>query len=217
MLLFHGTCHPFSAFQATGPGPAASLEGDVGVYSHSRALGTFFSGHPRTAAHFTLRPEVLDAGFDSDEGSASLCYDPWQFDPAPFEPSAELLICQAPEGARWHEVPLMRWMEMVAEEGPTFFDRLRADLSAQGFDGVIIPAWDGRSASADYGQPCVEYFAPTYVLFDASGVSIEHRCPAEEAWNLCPEAVPGEPLPLVRLPEASASDNPPRPRGPRIR
>lgn len=198
MELFHATTNPLVQFLARAPTPALN-DGEV-VYGEARPLGTFFSTSPRIAAHFVLKPEVIDAGYDSDEGSASLCRNPWFFDDQPFSPSAQVLQCQAPDQLRWQELSALEWVEMVSTQEEEFFQTLREDALAAGFDGIRIQAWDGQEEHPEFGRPCVEYYADTYVAFDPTLVSIVDARPAEEAWDMAPEPVPGNANALLPSP-----------------
>lgn len=205
MKIFHGTTTPFAHFSSQGPSP--QVAGDDVLYGFARTLGTFFSESPRIAAHFVLKPEVIDAGYDSHEGSRSLCQNPWRFDPEPFEPAAQVLKCELPDNAQWHAIPLMRWMEMIADEEEAFFAGLRERCVQEGKTGVVIEAWDGQAEHPHHGRPCVEYYAPTYVVFDASPVTILEARPAAEAWDMAPEPIPGAAAPVLPAPPSM-----PRPR-----
>lgn len=205
MDLFHATTNPLLQFLARAPAPTI-VDGE-GVYGSARPLGTFFSTSPRIAAHFVLKPEVIDAGYDSDEGSASLCQNPWRFDDQPFLPSAQVLQCEAPAQMRWQELSALEWVEMVSTQEEEFFQALRDNALAAGFDGVRIRAWDGHSEHPEFGRPCVEYYADTYVAFDPTAVRIADARPAAEAWDMGPEPVPGAAAPVLPAPPSS-----PRPR-----
>ena len=206
MILFHGTTSPLAQFQSRAP---ERTDGDADtevVYGFARGLGTFFSAHPRIAAHFVLKAEVIDAGYDSHQGSASLCENPWRFDAEPFLQGAQVLACEVSDAQRWKTVSVEDWVGMVAEQDDGFFVELRERLDQEGYHGVMIPAWDGQQEHPEHGRPCVEYYAPTYVVFDAARVSIVEARPAAEAWNLAPEPVAGQADPV--LPAAPAPARP---------
>ena len=77
----------------------------------------------------------------------------------------------------------MPWMEICQEWSTQQIEELRNSIQAQGFHGLYIQEWDGEEVHEDHGTPCVEYHAPTVVLFDASQVRITDRRPAEQAWE----------------------------------
>lgn len=181
LILYHGTRQHFDRFQAIGPGHDPNDEGVV--FSHTRSLGTFFSGCPRIAAHFTLKPDVLDKGYDSHQGSSSLRENPWRFDPDPFDPNAQVLTCRIDQpNTRLYPMPVLRWLEICNEAEPETLEHMRQEYQAQGFDGILIEAAQDGDEHEDYGTPCVEYHDITVVLFDASKVSITDRKPAAEAY-----------------------------------
>lgn len=182
--LYHGTLQPLERFDAQAAAP--ELQDGEGVWGHARGLGTFFSVDPKIAAHFTLKAEVLDAGFDSHQGSVSLVNNPWQFDADPFLPGAQVLACQAPTGLNLASVPVLAWVAQCEEWDEEVWQEWKTRLQAQGFDGVEIPAWDGQQTHPDYGSPCVEYHATTYALFDPRPVTIVDRQPAQALWDNSP-------------------------------
>ena len=184
LILYHGTRRPIEQFQPIGPGHDPT---DTGVaWSQTRGLGTFFSTCPRIAAHFTLKPEVIDQGYDSDEGSKTLRENPWRYDSQPFEPGSQVLTCALADEhdpTRLAPMDLMEWMTICEEWSTAQVTEMREELQAQGFHGLYIQEWDGEEEHEDHGTPCVEYHAPTVVLFDATRASITDRRPADQAWE----------------------------------
>lgn len=183
-ILYHGTRRSIEQFQPIGPGHDPT---DTGVaWSHTRGLGTFFSTCPRIAAHFTLKPEVIDQGYESDEGSKTLRENPWRYGSQPFEPGSQVLTCALADEhdpTRLAPLDLMEWMTICEEWSTAQVTQMREELQAQGFHGLYIQEWDGEEEHEDHGTPCVEYHAPTVVLFDASRATITDRRPAEQAWE----------------------------------
>lgn len=173
--LYHGTCRQFDAFLVDAPAPEGLL------WSHTRALGTFFTGSAKVAAYFTLKPDVTDAGFDSDAGSHSLLEDPWQYDAQPFDEGAQVLTCQV-SAERLYALPLMRWMELCEEADENRMTDMRLDYQSQGFDGILIEAAEEGEEHYEYGRPCAEYDTITVVLFDPSSVTITERGEPGQAW-----------------------------------
>lgn len=184
--VYHGTCKAFERFAAQAE-PSSDW-----VWSVTRALGTFFSDCPRIAAYFTLKPLVIDQGFNTLEGSAVLRKNPWGFGAEPFEPTAQVLACHLP-AAKLYPMDLMRWMELCETATARQIKALRAQLQAEGYQGIVVPAWDGHQEHPIHGRPCVEYHAATTVVFDASAVTVQERMEPTQAW---PQAL--RPTPRAR-------------------
>ena len=189
--LFHGTSTKPAQFEKAPP----AVGGEGFAWSATRCLGIFFSECPRIAAHFALRPEVVDAGYDTPQGSALLRKDPWRLSPDPFQPAAEVLTCRLPDEVRLFPVPLLEWIDLCETRDATFWLTWRRELQARGFEGLRVEGWDGESEHPEFGPPCVEYHAPTVVCFDARAVRIVDRAPAAAAWG-----VPSPPRPRLSMP-----------------
>lgn len=165
IVAHHGTCRDFDRFDADRLGsfnPGATCR-----------LGFFLSTDPRIAAHFVLRPEVIERGYDSEEGSAAIIKDPFRLDPDPFEDGARVLECELAliSPAR---LALRHWMGLVARDDPREIDGLRRRFLRGGHDGLLIPAWDGDVAALDEDDdvPCVEYRADTWIAFRPEAIRI---------------------------------------------
>ena len=173
-MFYHGTIHAFDQFTHE---PAAR-----NTPSGTNTLGVFLSACPRIAGHFTLKTEVIDAGYDSDAGSSTLRDDPWQFDAAPFLDGASLLHCKPCVSNPLHMDPVA-WLAIVEELDDEALEDLRQGWIASGHDGVLIEAWDGSSEHPEHGRPCVEMHAQTLIVFDPTQVSIITREPVHAAWQ----------------------------------
>jgi hypothetical protein len=175
---YHGTTRAFDAFDPAAPLASGSL---------TATFGTFFSTSAPIAEHFTLKPEVVDAGYDTEEGSRSLVRDPWRFDPAPFQANARVIaadvILQRPL-----VMDALAWMALVDQvhstmEPDALVRAWRQSWEAAGHDGLLISAWDGQCTDADGVTPSVETDADTYVVFDARPVQILGSQPADACWE----------------------------------
>ena len=180
-MLYHGTVSEFDQFTLDPPGRNSPAP--------SRSLGVFLSNCPRIAAHFTLKDEVLDAGYDSHEGSPSLRNDPWQFDADPFLEGACILHCAVDLTHPVH-FSCLEWMTLVEEKGSDELQALRDAWLASGHDGLIVEAWDGQVEHPEHGKPCVEMHGATVVVFDPTRVHIRQRQPAAQAWYSKPRVRP---------------------------
>lgn len=176
ILAYHGTDRMFDCFKDQ----SAMRSG-----SDSGQLGHFFSADPKIAAHFTLNEEVLDAGYETEEGSRSL-RDPYRFSADPFVPGAQVIQAELILG-RCHHMSAVAWMEWldtihsgtVAQGEPL---RWRQTLMDQGYDSLVINAWDGHSRDADGVRPSLETDATTWVVFEAAKIVIRGRQPAAEVF-----------------------------------
>lgn len=173
-VLYHGTLSEFDQFTLDPP--------ERNSPAPSRSLGVFLTACPRIAAHFTLKSEVIDAGYDSDTGSATLRHNPWQFDPDPFLENACILHCSTELGQPVR-LSCLEWMALVEEKSSDELHALRQIWLDAGHDGVIVEAWDGDTEHEDYGRPCVEMHSAMVVVFDPQAVQIHKRQPAGEAWT----------------------------------
>ena len=129
---YHGTDRLFDRFED---------QNEIRSGSDSGQLWHFFSEDPKIAAHFMLTDEVLDAGYDADEGSRSLL-NPYRFDPDPFVPGAQVVQVGLTV-QRSHHMSAVAWMEWLdtihsgtVPEGEPL--RLRQSLVDQGYDSLII-------------------------------------------------------------------------------
>lgn len=177
MLVYHGTTRTFDVFDPAPEQASGSL---------TATWGTYFSASPQIAAHFTLKPEVVDAGYDTDEGSRSLVRDPWQFDAAPFQAGAQVLTAEVTLNNP-KVMDAVTWVALVEDlhgdlDPMPRARALRAAWEADGHDGLFIPAWDGHHTDADGMTPSVETDADTWVVFDAHSVRIVARQAAETPW-----------------------------------
>lgn len=179
---YHGTTRTFEAFDR---------QADLASVSMTARLGVFLSASPEIAAHFTLKPEVLDAGYDSLEGSRSLIRNPWRYDRQPFLSNAHVLTV-AFELNHPHRFDAISWMTLVDDfqgvtGAQTHFEQMRQRWLEEGYDGLIIEAWDGHSTDADGVRPSVEMDAVTYVIFQPERAQILERRVAETCWTPKPE------------------------------
>lgn len=172
--LYHGTTQHFDRFldephQRNTP-------------SATNLIGVFLSECPRIAAHFTLKTDVLDDGYDSLIGSRSLRQYPWQYDPDPFLPGACVLHCRARV-----ENPIVlsaiEWVDIVDGMSEADILLVRAQWIAQGHDSVLVEPWDGVSHHDEFGAPCIETHAQTLIVFDAERVCITDRSEPGTHWN----------------------------------
>lgn len=174
---YHGTTQTFETFDRLADQASGSITAQLGV---------FVSASPQIAAHFTLKPDVLDAGYDSHEGSRSLIRDPWRYDRQPFLPNAHVLDV-AFDFNRPKHLDAIAWMTLVdglqgVNGAQAQVERLREAWLEAGHDGLIIAAWDGESTDADGVVPSVEMDADTYVIFQPETVQILERRAAETCW-----------------------------------
>lgn len=178
-LVYHGTTRSFAEFAERPP---------IASGSSTALLGTFFSASAQIAAHFTLKPDVMDEGYDV--GSRSLIQDPWQFDSSPFQEGSRVAIVQL-ELRHPKVIAALAWMSWVEEIHGDFECEMRVaawrqQLKKAGHDGLLIEAWDGVSKDTDGVYPSVETDATTYVLFDASQAQIQGWQEASVCWSASP-------------------------------
>lgn len=174
VVAYHGTARDFQAFSAESVQASGSA---------TACLGTFFSASPAVAAHFTLKPEVISAGYDSAAGSRSLVRNPWQFDAQPFMANAMVLMARI----RLYN-PLVlgvgEWVDIVEslqdiQHPEAVAIRHLQRWSLRGHDGVLVRRWDAYKPLPGGRWASVETDAETYIVFDASRVPILERRAAE--------------------------------------
>lgn len=173
MRAYHGTLTDFDQFALDQPSVSASW---------TSRLGLFFSESAPIAAHFTLKANVVDAGYDSVRGSRSLLEHPGRFDPEPFLPGARVISVELNlvHPHIMSAVEWTRWVESVhgEKEGEASVIAFRQTLQAAGHDGLKVEAWDGHLPQADDLTPCVETDAPLWVAFSPDTVRIQSSEPA---------------------------------------
>jgi hypothetical protein len=174
---FHGSVNRFAQFEAT-PRRRATVAPTAG-------LGTFCVEDPRIAAHFTLRPHVLAAGYAHPLGSRILTDDPWALDSDPFLPGAGVaqvhLHLVAPV-----LLSVNTWLALMADldRVPQRVTDLRDIWQSRGHDGVRIEAWDGNPLADGERLPSVETDAVTWVAFAPQALTIERWLDPADAWEL---------------------------------
>lgn len=158
-VLFHGSTAAFEAFD----------DGMLGSISAapSAALGHFLTSNPAIAASFTLRPEILDAAYDTLKGSSVLLDASWPLGRTenPFEAGAHVkyVVLNLRNPAR---IDAADYAELVDNEMD--WKECRLALMSKGFDGLLI-ARDAEKV--EVGELCVEYAADTWVAFEGRSMS----------------------------------------------
>lgn len=174
---FHGTTRQFARFCPR----AKAVSG-----SATAGLGIFFSSDLRVAAHFTLRPHVINEGYAHPMGSRHLLNDPWEFDMDPFLPDAHVIQAQLRLTNPYHStaVNFARWVEHLRHlpDARLQVARCRAELIHAGHDGVLVAAWNIKDACPDGRKPCLEFDADTWIMFNPDQITIETRADVLSAW-----------------------------------
>lgn len=175
IVAYHGTTAHFEQFEVGCAGVSGSS---------TSSLGGFFSTDPAIAAHFTLKPDVVDAGYDSAAGSRSLLSHPGRYDPMPFLDHARVaeveLVLERP-----YLMSAQAWADWVDDIHGIMTDpeadvkAFRQHLLDQGHDGIQIEAWDGQRA-ADGTAPSVETDAVSFVVFNREQVTLKGWRPADQ-------------------------------------
>lgn len=173
---YHGSLRRFPRFAVT-PVHRATV-------APTARLGTFCVEDPRIAAHFTLRPHVISAGYRHADGSRILRDDPWSLDEDPFLPGASVACVSVtltnPKLMSVNEwLTLMGGLNRAPHLTPTVLDHWRQ----KGHDGLRIEAWRERAPMAFAGRPSVETDAVTWVAFDPQALVITDWMDATDAWT----------------------------------
>lgn len=148
---YHGSCQRFERFVLAPPRRATSAP--------TAHWGCYCVADPRVAAHFTLRPHVLEEGYQSPEGSRCLLDDPWLLDPDPYLPGAGVARVAVHFNRPLHMAAL-DWAKLVekSKQAPHQTEHQWENWKKAGYDGLII-------APAPQGVLGIEATSTTWLAF----------------------------------------------------
>lgn len=172
IIAYHGTNRRFDQFRRHAPAASGSP---------TRELGTFFSEAPRVAAHFALRPEVINEAYLDPQGSGCLLDDPWQLDSDPFLPHAQVVRARLgfARPAWVNPLDFAQWVEglrhLPASIAGVQVAAWREQLLQDGHDGIGMRA---------HAALCVEYAGVTWIALDLATIQIQGRLWVEDLWSV---------------------------------
>ena len=161
-VLFHGTCCEFEKFSDAALGKQSGAP--------SSSLGHFFSTNPTIAASFSLRPEVVDAAFDTLKGSSVLLNPRWVSTRSsnPYAEGSRVVLAVA-DLRNTASIEANEFAALVDQDEPLDWVAVRADLLAAGYDSIQIRK---DPVLVEAAQLAYEYAADTWIALEGASIRL---------------------------------------------